>query len=129
MNFALHTNFFYKNYFIENNILFINVNDIYYQFKESQIAYIYKSKTTFYIVDSNKMKVPISINCISDFPLYLNQKDFFRISKNVIINKNFIKIKEGLKKYKIIASNNTYKNKFKVKKHIAFILKNQLLIK
>ncbi len=96
----------------------IKYGSVYYRIQVDQIAYLYKTEGIFFLVDKNKLKLPLFMNSISEFPLNLSGNTFFRLSEGIIVANGSVTIASGLDRSIAIASNNLYRNKFAIPKVI-----------
>lgn len=96
----------------------IKFGKVFYRIQYDQIAYMYKTEGIFFIIDKRKLKLPLFIDTVDEFPLKLREDIFFRLSDTVIVNRTSVRIAEGLDTCIAIASNAKYSNKFKIPKQL-----------
>lgn len=72
------------------NTFFIKFGDQYFEIHEQSIAYAFHSESVLFIVHSDGQKLPISTFTLQNFYLQLDQRQFFKISDDVIVNRNAI---------------------------------------
>ena len=96
----------------------IKFGRIHYRIQYDQIAYLYKIEGIFFLVDKRKLKLPIFMDQLEDFPLKFQDDLFFKLSENIIVNRTSVRIAEGLDSCIAIASNIMYRNKFKISKQV-----------
>lgn len=96
----------------------IKFGKIHYRIQYDQIAYLYKVEGIFFLVDQRKLKLPIFMDKLEDFPLKLRDDLFYKLSDNAIVNRNSVRIAEGLDSCVAIASNIMYQNKFKISRQV-----------
>jgi len=96
----------------------IKFGKVHYRIQYDQIAYLYKVEGIFFLVDTQKLKLPIFMDKLKDFPLKFQDDLFFKISEDIIVNRTSVRIAEGLDRSIVIASNIIYSNKFKISKQV-----------
>jgi len=110
-----------NNYVFKNpgwDSICIKFGKIHYRIQYDQIAYLYKAEGIFFLVDKHKLKLPLFMDSLDDFPLEFHHDLFFRLSEHVIVNRASVFITEGLDEGIVIASNTCYENKFKITKQL-----------
>lgn len=110
-----------NNYVFKNpgwDSICIKFGKIHYRIQYDQIAYLYKAEGIFFLVDKHKLKLPLFMDSLKDFPLDFRRDLFFRLSEHVVVNRASVFIAEGLDESIVIASNTSYENKFKITKHL-----------
>jgi hypothetical protein len=108
------------NYMPENPLLdsvCIKFGKVHYRIQYDQIAYLYKVEGIFFLVDKHKLKLPLFMDTLNDFPMHLGSDLFFMLSDNVIVSRGSVSISDGFDESIAIASNTVYKNKFQIPKH------------
>jgi DNA-binding LytR/AlgR family response regulator len=98
----------------ERDAVYIKFGKVHYRIQYDQIAYLYKIEGIFFLVDKRKLKLPIFMDELEDFPLILREDIFFRLSDKVIVNRTSVRIADGLDSCVAIAFNSLYQNKFKI---------------
>ena len=92
--------------------VFIKFGKVHYQIFRNQIACLYRAEGVFFLIDKKRLKLPLFMNCLEDFPLNLNDNQFFKLTEDVIINRSAVRLSEGLDQDVAVASNLVYTNKF-----------------
>lgn len=111
----------------EKEAVFIKFGKIHYRIQYNQIAYLYKKEGIFFLVDKLKLKLPLLINKLHEFPLKLSQQMFFKISDTVIVSRGHTHIAEGFDENVAIAWNSSYRDKFRVSKDKEIAFRSWLL--
>ena len=126
-NYLRIENFLPKPY--KEEVVYIKFGKIHYRIQSDQIAYLYKKEGIFFLVDKLKLKLPLSIITLHEFPLKLSQRLFFCISDTVVVNRENVHVAEGLDENVAIAWNSSYRDKFKIPKEREKKLRSWLLNK
>ncbi len=110
-----------NNYVFKNPLLdsvCIKFGKVHYRIQYDQIAYLYKAEGIFFLVDKHKLKLPLFMDTVDDFPLHLGSDLFFMLSDDVIVSRGSVRISDGFDENIAVASNTIYMNKFKIPKYM-----------
>lgn len=121
-----------NNYVFKNpgwDSICIKFGKVHYRIQYDQIAYLYKVEGIFFLVDKHKLKLPLFMDTVNDFPLQLGSDLFFMLSDDIIVSRGSVSLSDGFGESIAIASNIIYKNKFQIPKHTENNFRSWLLQK